>query len=167
MFNPFVPFNAQLLNAFVQAGKKYFVRQTFPRGKNLLEPGIKECFLYSHYSDHGSTQTHFGTLNTDLHRFLFEWEKEEHKIRLIKAANGIEGYKIFANLLYDDTDQRVSKRLEQSIMVYLKYKLNWYPTRNDGLQTQFFSHLGELYIDMKFRTKEVRVPLVEIENYKP
>lgn len=166
MFNPFVPLSPDLLNALVRAGKKYFVRQTFPRGQNILDENIKGYFLYSHYSDMPAALTHYGVLKDDPHRFLFDWDKKEDQIRLVKAANGVEGYKIFANILYDDTDKRVSSKLQQSIRGYIRYKLNWFPARNDGLETHFYTHLGELYIELKFRNHEVRVPLIQVENLK-
>lgn len=166
MFNPFAPFTIDLLNAFVQAGKKYFVRQTFPRGKSIMEPDLKGSYLYTHYNDAGSAQTHLSIIKDDPHRFLFDWTIEDHKLRLVKAANGMEGYKIYSSMLYDDVDKLVPQKLKSSMMAYLKYKLNWYPSRNDNLQFQFYPQMGELYIEMKFRNKEVRIPVSEIENFK-
>jgi len=41
MFNPFFPLNKELLDALVKAGKVFFVRQTYTRGKNEKEATIK------------------------------------------------------------------------------------------------------------------------------
>ncbi|MBK9391747.1 MAG: hypothetical protein IPN68_16730 [Bacteroidetes bacterium] len=165
MFNPFYPLTTELLYSMVQAGKTYFVRQDFPRGKIILEPDVRGVYLFTHYSDAGSAQTHFAILKNDPSGFLYDWSIDEHKARLEKAAAGVDGYKCYSSTLWWDIEKRVSTNLRRSIMAYLKFKLKWFPTRNDSPETQFYPQMGELYIEIKFRNKEVRIPVSEIEKF--
>jgi hypothetical protein len=50
MHNPFVLLTTRLLESLIKAGNTFFVRQTYKRGKNELDPLNKAAFLFTHYT---------------------------------------------------------------------------------------------------------------------
>ena len=65
MFNPFSPLSTRLEDAFVKAGKKYFVRQTYTRPSGHFDEGIKGYFIFTHYAEIGHAQHHLGAISED------------------------------------------------------------------------------------------------------
>src|SRR5688572_1999972 len=99
MYNPFVPFDKKLLEAFIANNKKFFVRQTFPRGMPVGETSIKNAFLMSHYSELKEAMVHFHALKSDHYIFLYEADNEEHLHKLTIAVKEPGPYRIFAALV--------------------------------------------------------------------
>src|SRR5688572_15583141 len=107
MFNPFAPLTGRLLEAFVKAGEAYFVRQTFKRGKVPFEE-IKGSYLITQHSSLPSAQAHFGALDHDPNRYLYDWTKEGDRNKLIIAANNPEGYRIYAGVFLQDWERHIT-----------------------------------------------------------
>src|SRR5690242_8819380 len=106
MINPFYPFTRALLEALVKKGHRYFVRQTYRREKNT-SPGFKGAFLLTHYDSVTTAMDHYGAISYDAARFFYDWENAEHRRRLCMAADGPEGYKLYAALFRKDWERPV------------------------------------------------------------
>lgn len=166
MINPFHPLTKELLDVFITKNQKYFIRQSLPRAENVLDPDARGHFLFSQYQTLGQAQEHYAALQRDPYRFLYDWNNPEHKERLMKAATNPEGYRIFASIFTADASERIKKRLEPQFKSYMKWKLNWYPKRADGLDMSFYVQYGEVYCQLKTGSREARVKLEEIEKFK-
>ncbi len=161
-FNPFYPFTPDLLDAFVAAGKIFFVRQQFARGcYDPVQQG--RCFLFSHYDSLTTAMDHFGAISYDRYRYLYCWENAEHRIRLKTAAAGPEGYLVFASVLKPGWDRPVDGVLKKKLRAYIE-KLGWKPGRDEGVRTNYEMQFGELYIRIKYGGREAKVKFEEIEN---
>ena len=57
MHNPFVLLTTRLLESLIKAGNTFFVRQTYKRGKNEMDPLNKAAFLFTHYTDYSRAKT--------------------------------------------------------------------------------------------------------------
>ena len=163
MFNPFYPFTPELLDAFAENGKRYFVRQSFERGRNLVDENIKEYFLVTHYESLTTAMDHYGAIAYDKRRFLYDWENIEHRKKLKVAASAPEGFKIFAAVLKPGWDRPVDKILKNKIRKYIEL-IGWYPKRDEGVLTNYELQFGELYIRIKYARREAKVKLKEIED---
>ncbi len=163
MFNPFYPFTTSLLEALLQHGKRYFVRQTFRRGVPLLQEGIKGAYLISHYDSLHEAQVHCDALAHDPNRFVYDWSNPEHRERLKIAAGHPAGYNVYSSTFQKDWENQITERIKKSIRLYVT-ALGWQPSRSEGLHTSFYHTFGELYIKLKFKSREVRVKFEEIEN---
>ena len=163
MFNPFYPFTKDLRNAFIAQEKKYFVRQTFDRGKEPFCENVFGAYLISHYATLHEAKVHFDALKHDKKRFLYVWDNTEHQERLKAAATGIIGYKIYSSTFEKDWERHITDRMEKAIRLYVA-SFGWRPSRAEGLSTDFYQTFGELYIRLKYKTREVKVKFEEIEN---
>ncbi|MEO5998861.1 MAG: hypothetical protein ABIN89_18970 [Chitinophagaceae bacterium] len=164
MFNPFSTLSVPLLDAFVKSGKKYFVRQTFTRGKSLLDEGVKGYFIFTHYSEIGHAQHHLGAIEHDPNRFLYEWDNQEHQQKLIIAAGTPPGYKIYSSVFEKDWQKWLTVHLKDKVKKYIDYRLGWKPGGGETVDFQIYSNYGDLYAKLKLRSQEVRVKLELIEN---
>jgi hypothetical protein len=164
MFNPFYPFTKQLLDAFVQRDRRYFVRQSFDRGKGAFDEGIKGYFLFSYYDNLTTAQDHFGAISHDPNRFLYDWENPEHRQKLETAASGLKEYKVFASVLRPDYEKGLTDTIKKRIRGYVSSRLGWYPKGSDTLDTNFELQFGELYIRLKYGGRQAKVKFEEIEN---
>lgn len=164
MFNPFHPFTSPLLDAFIKHGKRYFVRQTFKRGIPPMDDSVKGAYLISHYEDLHTAQTHFDAIASDPNRFLYDWSNAEHQEKLKVAAASPEGYKVYSSVFEKDWERRITDPMEKAIRLYVA-GLGWRPSRAEGLNTDFYQTFGELYIKLKCKGREVKVPFKEIEIF--
>jgi hypothetical protein len=163
MFNPFYPFTQQVLDAFVNKGKKYFVRQTFNRGKGHFDEGIKGYFIFSHYDNLTTAQDHFGAISYDPNRFLYEWDNPEHQEKLKVAASGLKEYKVYANLFKPDWERGINDRIKEKVRSYVS-KLGWSPKSGEMVATSYEVRFGELYMVLKYRGRTAKVKFDEVEN---
>jgi hypothetical protein len=163
MFNPFYPFTTDLLNVFVQQGKQYFVRQTFQRGKAPMDAVIKGAYLISHYDELNKAQVHYDALARDPGKFLYDWKNAGHQEKLKLAAASPAGYKVYSSIFEKGWEQHISDRIKKGIRLYVA-RLGWQPSRAESLSTDFYQTFGELYIKLKYKTREVKVKFEEIEN---
>ena len=163
MFNPFYPFTDQLLDGFVKKGKTFFVRQTFPRAKSILDEGVKGYFLFTHYDNLTTAQDHYGAIAHDPNRFLYDWYLDEHQRKLCLAASGLKDYRIFAAVFKPDWEKGITDRLKEQVRKYAA-GLGWEIKRADGLDTNYELQFGELYLRLRSGTREVKIKFEEIEN---
>jgi hypothetical protein len=160
MHNPFVLLTTPLLQSLIKAGNHFFVRQTYKRGKNQLDPLNKAAFLFTHYTDYSRAKTHYDTLDNDANRFLYNLTEEEHYQKLFIAAAQPEGFKIYSPLV-----KQTWKPIATRIRNYINQKLNWSPAGTDSVKADLFVQFGELFITLKCGIHEVKLPLADIENF--
>jgi hypothetical protein len=165
MFNPFALLTTPLLHAFVDSGKKYFVRQTFLRAGDHFHQDIKAYFIITHYAEKGHAEHHYGALSEDPWKFLYDWENADHRKRLLTASAQPEGYKVYASVFKKDWQKHITNPLKQKLRNYVESKLCWKPAVAETLGFDIYVNYGEVYAKLKLRSQEVRIKLAEIENY--
>jgi hypothetical protein len=163
MHNPLLLFTTKQLHALIMAGKCYFVRQTYKRGIPVGYEGIKGAFLLTHYEDLSRAQVHYDAIAADPNRFLYDSSKAEHFKKLENAATQPKGYLIYEALLQDvwKPGQKVAAQINR----FINTTLPWKPGRNDGVNAKIFLQFGVLFITLKYRDEEIKVPFSEIEKY--
>ncbi|MGB8190483.1 MAG: hypothetical protein WCF67_01130 [Chitinophagaceae bacterium] len=152
-----------LLQAFVKAGKVYFIRQTFNRGLKADQSSGK-AFLFCHYSDIGLALTHYKNIPNDRYRRLYKWDDEKDQSDLRKAASQPAGYSIYANVLEKNWEDFINAALRMKVKNYVENRLGWTPGRNENVVFTLFPSFGELYANVRLRSREAKVKLEEIEN---
>lgn len=164
MFSPFAPLTLPLLEAFIKAGRKYFVRQTYLRGRQLVHENIKGYFIFSHYPDIAQAQHHLGAIAHDPNIFLYDWEKPGDQQKLLIAAGQPTGYQIYSSVFEKDWQKLLTPALREKVSKYINYSLDWKPGRGETVDFQIFASYGELYAKLKLRKQEVRIKLELIEK---
>lgn len=163
MHNPFVLLSARLLDSLLKAGNNFFVRQTYLRGIDEKNEHIKAAFLLTHYNDLISAETHFFALQNDPHRFLYDAANPAHYNKLTIAAAQPVGYKVYSPVMLHAW--KPPAPMAQQIRQYISEKMNWTPARADSVKADLFTQFGELFINLKFKNEELKVPIEEIEKY--
>ena len=166
VFNPFVPFTKQLLDAMIAKNKKFFVRQTFIRGMPLNEKEVKGAFILTHYDLENEAIVHFDGLKRDHHRFFYDVNDAEHLERLNIAASHPGPYRIFAAIAYPGWEDKAKKLLLKQVRHYVSHGLKWNPKTDDAVNLKLFIQFGELFADMRFNNQQIKVRLSDIENFK-
>lgn len=164
MFNPFYPLTGELLEAFVARGKKYFVRQTFNRGRKPFDHEVKGSFLFSHYDNFTTAQDHFGAISHDPNRSFYDWSNPQHQQKLKVAAGGLKAYECYASVLRPDYEKGLNDKVKKKIRQYVSNSLGWPIKGGDTLDTNFELQFGELFIRFKHGARQARVKFEEIEN---
>ncbi len=162
MHNPFPLYSQRLLEALIKAGHRYFVRQTYKRGRNQFDTEEKGAYLISHYNDLNKATVHYEALKNDGNRFLYDISNTEHLEKLRVAALQPAGYKIYTPLL--EQEWKPTEQLAKRIRSYINYKLHWRPGRSETVHTNLFLEFGELFITLKFRVYNEKIPLSDIER---
>ena len=163
MFNPLALFSERLLEALVQAGKLYFVRQTYPRGREPFNEEQKGAFLITHYAEMGPAATHYDAIAHDTGRYLYRWDKEADREKLKRAASQPSGYSIYAGVFLKDWEKNITDRVKNCIRYYVAAQ-GWKPGRNEIVQPDFYLEFGELHVKIKFRNLERKLKFDEIEK---
>ena len=165
MYNPLCLFTEPLLDALVKADKKYFVRQSYPRGFSQPGENIKAYFLLTHHAKLNEAKQHYHALIGRKERHLYDWENEEDRERLKKAVAQPEGYKIFAAVVMPDWKQGANGVLKVKLKKYIDLKLKWKPVKNQAVDFELYLNNGEVFVTLKLRNQQVKISLEEIENF--
>jgi hypothetical protein len=162
MHNPFGLLSVKLLHAVMQAGNRYFVRQTYPRGLHPFDSTHKAAFLFTHYRDWKEAQRHYNSLHNDANRFLYDSQNSDHAAKLEIAAKQVPGFPVYTPLL--EKPWEPSEKMSELIRKYIGANLNWTPAREETVKADLFTQFGELFVNLKYRSFETKVPLADIEK---
>ena len=163
MFNPMAILTPELLQAFVQKGHRFFVRQHYPRGRAAFDTATKAAFLICPYDNYFLAKEHFDALSTDPYRYLYHWEEVADRGKLEVAAAQPAGYRVYGNAFVDNWEQHLTDRLRGKIRAYVK-SLGWKPKGGESVEPVFYPHFGEVFVRLKLGSREVRVNFEEIEK---
>jgi hypothetical protein len=162
MHNPFGLLNLKLLHALTDAGNRYFVRQTYARGLHPFDPLHKAAFLFTHYRDLSSAQKHFNFLHQDPNRFLYDSINAAHAAKLEIAAKQVPEFPVYTPLL--EKPWEPSEKMSEKIRRYIGAHTSWTPAREETVKADLFTQFGELFVNLKYRSYETKVPLDDIEK---
>jgi len=165
MYNPFPLLTKGLLKDQVDKGKRWFVRQTFPRG---MEARLKATFLLRGYEEEEKAlaEQHMAALQRDRNAFLYDAIIPEHLEKLGIAAGQPFGYKIFY-AAKKGVDWKPPTTYQQKIRRYInKHHPNWRAQSEGGeIQVGLYEEFGELFIKFSHGHEEEMTPFEAIEQY--
>lgn len=164
LYNPFYPWTVDLLQRLLKGGHKWFVRQSFPRGKANESEEVKLVFIISHYNDLHQAEAHFSSIRQDPYAYFYDIGHPEQKARLIKTLDVYPEYRFFSNVTALDWEPRL-RRYEPTFRSYIENVLKWSPKGKETVYAGLHSKFGQLYITLTYQKQKVRVTLAEIENH--
>ena len=164
MFNPLHPFEPRFIDLFKSKGVKAFVKQTYKRGRPGFHDPDREGFVLVHFENLLAAQQYFDVLTEDPARELFLTDSPEH---VAKINNLLHSASVFTMLKIKDAEVKARQILDRKIRAFIEYNLKWQPSGQDGVRFTLDVQFGEVYAKLRFRSKEIKVKLEEIEagNY--
>jgi hypothetical protein len=165
-YNPFPLLHAALLKGKISEGKRYFVRQSYPRGRQGKITLV--AMLLTGYSQKEESQAleHISALGRDPCVFLYDATNPEHLSRLLTASRQLPGYPVYyAGKTGKDWDppREYQIRLQRYVREYLP---GWKPRPGGpGLKAGLFDRQGNLFVKLSFEDETVQVPLEIIEGF--
>jgi hypothetical protein len=165
MYNPFPLLTRGLLKDQVGKGKRWFVRQTFPRG---METRLKAAFLIRGYDEEEKllAEQHLAVLRRDGNAFLYDASDHGHLEKLGIAAGQPFGYKIFY-AAKKGLDWRPPASHQEKLRRYISQKHpNWRSQKEgSGIQVGLYEEFGELFVKLSHGQQEEMIPYETIEQY--
>jgi len=171
MYNPFPLLTAALLKDQVAKGRRYFVRQSFPRG---YEGRLKAAFLMRAYpaeekelaEAHLAALTGPASLGRDPNAYLYDAMLPEHLERLLIAAGQPFGYKVFY-AAKKGVDWKPPPVYQEKMKAYIRRHHPTWRTQKDGGKISIGLHeeFGELFLTFSFDKESDKVPFDLIEQY--
>jgi hypothetical protein len=158
MFNPLRAFEPKYLEAFRKKGVKAFVKQTYKRGGS---GGSADAILLMHFESLLAAQQYYDVIKYDLGRELLLMESADDVARINTLLTTMP---VFMTLTAPDANERARKVLDKRLKAFIEHKLNWRPGRSDEVIFDLDIQYAEIYAKLKFRSKEIKVKLEDIEN---
>lgn len=163
LYNPLPILTPGLLDNELKLGKRWFVRQSYPRG---MEAGLKATLTVRSYpaEDNETAEAHLAAIGNDKMAFLYDAALPEHLERLKTAAKQPEGYATF----YIGT-----KIIKWNPPSGYKEKVRHYIRRHHSSESkgkkiivELHEKYGELLLKFKYNNKDQDlIPFDTIENY--
>ena len=158
--------NKELLEDQLKKGKRWFVRQTFPRG---IKGKMVAAFLIRGYwkDEQELASQHMSALQgKDGNAFLYDAAIPAHAERLRTAAAQPFGYKIFY-AAKKGVDWRPPKEIEDSVRRYINsHHANRRAQREGGeILVGLYEEFGELFIKFSHGEEEDYFPFEIIERH--
>ena len=183
MYNPFPLLTAALLKDQVARGRRYFVRQSFPRG---YEGRLKAAFLLRAYPaeekelaeahlaaltgpaglTHDAGLAYDAGLARDPNAYLYDATLPEHLERLLIAASQPFGYKVFY-AAKKGVDWKPPTVYQEKMKAYIRRHHPTWRTQKDGEKISIGLHeeFGELFLTFSFDKENDKIPFDLIEQY--
>ena len=164
MYNPLPLLTEALLQGMVDAGKRYFVRQTYARG---LDGRVRNAFLLRGYGadEKEMADRHMEALLRDGNAFLYDATEPEHLERLGVAAGQPFGYKVFY-AAKKGVDWKPPPPYAEKIRQYILRRHPAWNLRRDGGQVAvgLYEEFGELFLKFNHGDDEIIIPFHIIET---
>jgi len=164
MYNPFPLLSRVLLKDQVAGGKRYFVRQTYARGRDAR---VKNAFLLRGYGadEKEIADRHMEALSRDGNAFLYDATEPAHLERLGIAAGQPFGYKVFY-AAKKGVDWKPPPPYAEKIRRYiLSHHPAWQLQRDGGqVAVGLYEEFGELFLKFNHGEKEEIIPFHIIET---
>ena len=174
MYNPFPLLTPGLLRDQVAKGKRYFVRQNFPRG---YESRLKAAFLLRAYEaiDQPTAEQHLAALTQqrpdgsgplDPYAFLYDATAQDHLIRLKTAATQPFGYKVFY-AAKKGVDWKPPETYREKMRHYInRHHPDWRGTQGrEPVEIGLYEEFGELFLKFSHEDEHDTIPFDLIETY--
>jgi hypothetical protein len=165
MYNPFPLLTPGLLRDQVAKGKRYFVRQNFPRG---YEGRLKAAFLLRAYEpiDQLTAEQHLAALHKDPYAFLYDVTVQDHLVRLKTAATQPFGYKVFY-AAKRGVDWKPPETYREKMQHYIRrHHPAWRGTRGaNPIEIGLYEEFGELFLKFSCEDEHDTIPFDLIETY--
>lgn len=166
LFNPFPLLSEAILKEKIASGKRWFVRQTYPRGLTD-QPGLRAAFLFRAYgaSEKNLTDQHLLHIKNDGNARLYDVELEEDRRKLQIAARQPAGFRVYyAGTL--KTKWKPPVLYETRIKNYIRtYHPDWRPRgKNQQIQVGLHEQYGALFLKLSFEEDEEMIPFELIEK---
>ncbi|MES1226993.1 MAG: hypothetical protein ABUT20_66585 [Bacteroidota bacterium] len=166
MFNPVYPLTTEVLQATIDRGCYYFVRNTYTQAFDHFDEGIQGYFIFTHYNDLAKAKAHYNSISHDKHRFLYDWNNPDNQENLKIAAGNPKGYKIFSTYFLPDYKNKITNPLKDKINRYMYRNTDWKPGRGETVIIDFFLEFGTLYITMNYSGDKIKIKFSDIDNLK-
>jgi hypothetical protein len=165
MYNPFPLLTPGLLRDQVAKGKRYFVRQNFPRGH---EGRLKATFLLRAYEaiDKSVAGQHLAALHNDPYAFLYDVTIQDHLVRLKTAATQPFGYKIFY-AAKKGVDWKPPETYREKMRHYIRAQHPAWRATGGTAQVEIglYEEFGELFLKFSCEDEHDTIPFDLIETY--
>jgi len=147
---------------------KLIVRQYYARGKtgNDAIPILLTYYHKNNDIDVNRANLHLKQLQEDKYRFLYDAENEEHRKKLLIAAEQPEGYRIFINLLPSRWHPSIALKRKIHAHIQKKYESRHY-SKTQKINVQLQDLYGKLYLLLSWKENKAEVLLDEVENTDP
>ena len=165
MYNPFPLLTPGLLRDQVAKGRRFFVRQNFPRGH---DGRLKAAFLLRAYEaiDRPTAEQHLAAIHKDPYAFLYDVTVQDHLVRLKTAATQPFGYKVFY-AAKKGVDWTPPEAYREKMRHYInRHHPDWRDTQNrEPVEIGLYEEFGELFLKFSHRDKHDTIPFDLIETY--
>ena len=165
MYNPFPLLTPGLLRDQVAKGKRFFVRQYFPRGHDNR---LKAAFLFRGYDaiDQTTAAQHLAALFSDPYAFLYDVTIQDHLVRLKTAATQPFGYKVFY-AAKKGVDWHPPETYQEKMRRYIaRNHPAWRGVQNrEPVEIGLYEEFGELFLKFSHKDEHDTIPFDLIETY--
>jgi len=165
MYNPLPLLTPGLLQDELTKGKRWFVRQTYPRG---LTAGLRGAFLFRSYPVEEKTiaEQHLAAIDKDKNAFLYDAGLAEHLERLSIAARQPAGYKVFY-AARKGVDWTPPGPYQLKMRHYIRsHHPAWLPQKaGEKIEIGLYEEFGQFFLKFSYDGEEDNIPFDLIEKY--
>jgi len=165
MYNPFPLLTRGLLEDQLKKGKRWFVRQTLPRG---MEPRLIAAFLLRAYDQEEKeiAGQHITAIAGDGNAFLYDATLPTHLQKLQIAAGQPFGYKVFY-AARKGIEWTPPPAYQEKMRHYIRrHHPAWRPQKEgDKIAIGLYEEFGQRFLKFSHADEEDNIPFDQIENY--
>ncbi len=163
---PFELFQRNLIPHLREDKKRYLVAQTYYR---IQDPMINEFttpILVTEYDNLNLARTHKNAISQDKYASILDLDKDAHRQKLVEMVGYNSKYRVYRAALKQGSGikQLLEHQYLDRIRNYVKSNTDWRLGYDSGLRPHLEVHYGELFVVIKYGSRQVRVKFEEIEN---
>ncbi|MEO6671215.1 MAG: hypothetical protein ABIN36_17160 [Ferruginibacter sp.] len=164
LLQPFELLKPVHVERLIKLEKYFLVSQSYDRLPSI--PGLeRKNILLTDYSDPGLAKLHLNAVKNDAYASIIKLKREEHLSKLNEMLGG-DKYRLFWNIVKDrgKLNALVRNHYKDKIRKFVEQHTNWPYSTGEPLHTTVQVIFGEIFINLKWRTKRLPVKFIDIEN---
>jgi hypothetical protein len=160
MHNPLKLLIKDALDELAAQGSRYFVRQSYPRGKTAR---LKEAFLITPYTAIESATEHLQAIQPDPRKLIYDIQDPIQREKLYTAATQPQGYGVYLNRLKDH-EWKPDAELVVRVKKYISMYTGWKPGRSTQINVELTLLFGELHLNLQHGKDTRQISLNDLEK---
>ena len=165
MLQPFENFQALHLQRLVKLNITYLVSQSYTRGNDHFQVADKTHILITDYDDLNYASVHFNAVKADRYASIIHLSNPMHRNKLDEMIHG-DKYRVYWSIIRNSEtlEKQLTAHYKDHLKKYLRKSTDWKIASGEQLMTSFEVIFGELFLQIRYKSEQLRVKFEEIEK---
>lgn len=165
-FQPYPRLEEKHLPLFRKKGGRYFVSQSYERGKTRVLGNEKMPLVFTLYKDTYQAIVHKDAVKDDRYAAFIDMDKPAHLATVKAMLQPDARYEVFVSMVWnnEDTNRYIKQQYDRHVERYLNSQTSWRIPKAETVHVELKIIFGQPFLLITWRNNTLQVPFEDIEK---